>query len=209
MIIDKEVEVKIAQNNVKYYRDRLNINLKLNQILLIEVSDLHVGSSIKINCECDVCHIKKIVSYKNYNTSFNRGGLYTCANCKTNKTKETNLKRYGVDNVSKLLEVKNKISETNLKKYGVKYYTQTEDYIKKTKKTNVEKYGYEWRMMSDSEKKKYISTCLERYGVDNAAKSDIVKSIIKKGFEDKYGVRNIMELEETILKIKDTCLEKY
>lgn len=44
------------------------------------------------------------------------------------KSKETCMKKYGVENPSQSLEIKEKIKQNNLNKYGAEYYSQTKEY---------------------------------------------------------------------------------
>ncbi len=81
-------------------------------------------------------------------TYFNKGYLQFCGlNCSQNskltknKYKETCIKRYGVDNVSKLESVKLKKEETCLDNYGVKNPQQNKTIQDKTKTTCNELYG--------------------------------------------------------------------
>lgn len=57
------------------------------------------------------------------------------------KRKKTNLKKYGVDNPMKNLNVKNKLKKTNIKKYGVSNVFKSEKIKNKIKETNLKKYG--------------------------------------------------------------------
>jgi hypothetical protein len=92
------------------------------------------------------------------------------------KTKQTNLERYGVENVFQSEEIKEKIKETNLEKYGVESPIQNEEIKQKVK-----------------------STCKKRYGVDNVGKVETfrdkqVKSYyetISKNKNKKYDVYNV------------------
>jgi hypothetical protein len=78
------------------------------------------------------------------------------------RVKEGFLKKYGVDNISRLASnkqkvrntylsktkkqkenIKMKMKQTSLEKYGVEHYVKTDDYKKKVQKTNLEKYGVE------------------------------------------------------------------
>lgn len=58
------------------------------------------------------------------------------------KTKSTNIERYGVENVFQCEEIKDKIKETNLERYGVEYPAQNEIIFLKTQKSRfkIEKY---------------------------------------------------------------------
>ncbi len=55
----------------------------------------------------------------------------------------TNLQKYGVDNVAKLNTIKEKQKQTNIQKYGTKCALQNNIVKEKTKQTNIQKYGTE------------------------------------------------------------------
>ena len=57
--------------------------------------------------------------------------------------KETNIKKYGVENPLLSEEIKEKIKQTNIKKYGVEFPLQSEEIMIKMKETNMNKYGVE------------------------------------------------------------------
>lgn len=57
------------------------------------------------------------------------------------KTKKTNMLRYGVTNPAKAKVIQEKIKQTNLKKYGVTSPAKNEDIKNKQRKTLKEKYG--------------------------------------------------------------------
>lgn len=65
-----------------------------------------------------------------------------------NKAKQTLLNKYGVENISQLEYVKLKKELTCFENFGVRFPSQTESWHEKVKKTNLEKYGYEWFMSS-------------------------------------------------------------
>jgi hypothetical protein len=91
------------------------------------------------------------------------------------KYKEAFLKRWGVDNPSKLKDVKNKKEKTNRDNWGVSNPFQSELIKDKIRKTNIEKYGYYHPVMSVDIKNKIKKTNIERWGVDNYKSSQIDK----------------------------------
>lgn len=109
------------------------------------------------------------------------------------KSRKTNLERYGVDNPGKNEEIKQHIKNTNLEKYGVENVYQSQNVKDKIKKTNIERYGVEHVFQSPDFVKKSHETNLQKYGTKTYAESDIAKS-----------KQNIF-----IQKYKDTCLRKY
>ena len=89
------------------------------------------------------------------------------------KSKQTCLERYGVDNPMKITSTREKSKQTCLEKYGNEYYLSSdaflnkkEQYIKKTKQTCLERYGGENCMSNQNIKDKVKQTCLEKYGVE-------------------------------------------
>ena len=57
------------------------------------------------------------------------------------KSRETNIKKYGVDNPSKNTQIKVKKEETCLKNYGVKHPSQAEEIKTRIRETSIERYG--------------------------------------------------------------------
>jgi len=149
-----------------------------------------------------------------------------------NRSKKTNLERYGVEHASQSKEIKEKSKRTCLEKYGVENAFQNKEIQKKYKNTLLKKYGVEHNSQTKSYKKKYKDTLkikynvenisqvkefqdkkkktsLENYGVDNPMKSEVVKEKFKQTCKEKYGVENVSQVKEFKEKSKRTCLEKY
>ena len=148
-----------------------------------------------------------------------------CKNCqntdefyewRTNKTKQTNLEKYGVENVYQSKEIKNKIKNTKLKKYGDENYNNREKFnltnlnkteeeklerIEKIKKSHNSKSREEVECMI----KKSKQTKLEKYGDENYNNSEKTKQTNL----EKYGVENVRQSNIIKDKIKNTKLEKY
>jgi len=128
MILSKIVSVKVTNKNVSYYK-KLYLLMHSGDIIEVNVSDLSHGSKQKINICCDVCGDEKIMAIKDYNRITNNNSeKHFCFKCKNEKTKETNLKKYGVENVFQSDEIKDKSKKTCLKKYGIEYYQKTDEY---------------------------------------------------------------------------------
>ena len=162
-------------------------------------------------CEKLYCYYHKVNNHpvcpicgKNVNfISFNMGYHKFCSSkClsnseyRRNKIKETNLKKYSVENPFQSESIKDKIKETNLKKYGVENYSQTQEFQKKFKQTCLEKYGVESPSQSQEVQNKMKQTCLERYGVENASQSQEVQNKMKQTCLERYGVENYSQSEE-------------
>lgn len=128
------------------------------------------------NCRCD---IKKNISLE--------------------KTKKTNMDRYGVDNPAKNAEIRKKISQNN-------------DYVKireAYKKSMLEKYGVESNFQIESIKEQIKKTNREKYGVDNPNQSNDVREKLKKTNKEKYGTENYNQSEESKIRKTQKLIEKY
>ena len=68
------------------------------------------------------------------------------------KRANTNLEKYGTENVYASEQVKEKIRQTNLERYGVDYSWQSDDVKEKSKATSLAKYGTEHPQQSDAVK---------------------------------------------------------
>lgn len=58
MILTDKVKVRINNINIKYYNS-LNFNVKLNDVLEVDVNKLSNGSKYRIDVKCDKCGIIK------------------------------------------------------------------------------------------------------------------------------------------------------
>lgn len=137
---------------------------------------------------------------------------------KNDKTKYTNLKRYGVESPQSLQEIKDKIAKTNMEKYGFKapsmsqeikdkaYSTSVERYgehhtkiksIKdKIKNTNLEKYGFACSFQNEDVKKKFRDNYLLKHGVEHPMKLNIIRQRVSSSVYKKYGVYHSTQLPQ-------------
>ena len=145
---------------------------------------------------------------------------YKCSNSSEltkNKSKQTLLNHYGVDNPAKSNKIQNRIKSTNVKRYGVDRPAQNTEIKKKIfescKQTLISKYGVDSIAKADFIKEKKIKNCLEKYGVEFVTQLDSVKEKKKETCLKKYGVDHQSKNESVKRKIvesnKQTCLKKY
>ena len=103
---------------------------------------------------------------------------------------------------------KEKTKRTNLEKYGVEYPLQSKEIQEKTTASLKEHFKDEDFKKEFKEKVK--KTMLERYGVENSLQKN---SLIRKKFEEeniaKYGIPNIGGIPSSLEKIKNTNLKRY
>lgn len=187
MILNEFIEIKINTKNYKRLKELGYFFEKCGEIIYIKTIDLSKGSHQVIDVKCDVCDNERKISYKEYLRSCKIGGYYSCkGKCSTNKIKETNLQKYGVDFYSKTNESKEKYKNTNLERYGVDNYSKTSEY-----------------------KERYKSTCLDKYGVDNPSKDNILKDKRKKTMLNRHGVEYYVLSDDFRKKSELTSLKNY
>lgn len=238
MIIDEFVEVRINNSNKKHLEKEGYKNLIINEWVLILVCHLTKGSHARIWVECDECGNTKQLEYRDYLNNIKNHNFYTCSkkcahdsgkNKKTNlerhgdenynnheKTKQTLLDNFGVENVFQLEEVKEKSKKTCLDKFGVEYSLQSLEVRKKGDETKEIKYGdpnytnREQAKLTTKERhgnenynnrEQAKETCLERYGDENYTNIEKQKETVKNKSEE--------EKQERVFKMKQTKLERH
>jgi hypothetical protein len=122
-----------------------------------------------------------------------------------NKIKQSNLEKYGVENVFQLKDIQEKSKNKMIEKYGVEHNSYSEDTIKKRVETRINRSDEEkelskqklqdtWKNKSEMEVEATVNkrsiTNLEKYGVENVFQSDTHKEKSKNTMFEKYGVVN-------------------
>ena len=125
------------------------------------------------------------------------------------KTRQTNLKRYGVENPMQCNKIKEKSKQTNLERYGVENPMQLNFYKEKLKHTMLEKYGVENSQQSKEVRDKVKQTCLDRYGCTYPLQNKKIMEKTKQTNLKRYGVENPQQVKEFREKTQQTCLKKY
>jgi hypothetical protein len=127
----------------------------------------------------------------------------------TQRIKETNIDRYGVECSVHSPEFQAKSKATILKHYGVDHVFKSEEVQQKIKQSMIEKYGVEHPIYNDIIKQKMKNTCLERHGIENVLELPEYREKMKKTCLERYGVEHISQTQEFKEKCKQTCLERY
>ena len=184
------------------------------------------GKCLTPNCE------------KNFNKTFRQlkrteGYCEVCSKIKRyKKSKDTCFKKYGLEYVLQVREIKDKCNKTIKEKYNVENISQSDEIKIKKIKTCQINHGVNVSFESNEIKNKIKDSFIKKYGVDNPFKSEIIKesikntNLLKYGHENpqqnkdikqktintclqKYGYENILKLETVIEKRKQICFEKY
>jgi len=136
---------------------RIKAHFKEEGCKLLTLEDEYKNNKQKLNYVCICGNDQATISYK----EFCEG--YRCKKCKYERTKATNMRIYGVENVFQSPEIKEKIKRTMIKKYGVDHTMKLEMIVEKTKDTNRKRYNYEYRFCAPDVRAKGMKTCKERY----------------------------------------------
>lgn len=83
------------------------------------------------------------------------------------KTKQTNMQKYGAEHVFSSDTIKDKIQNTNNKKYGVNYPLQSEEIRNKSVNTCLQKYNSTTYIQSDEYKAKTLHIFKQQHDVNN------------------------------------------
>lgn len=122
-----------------------------------------------------------------------------------NKTKQTNLEKYGYEYNFQDEKTKNAIKQTNLEKYGYEFSSQSPTVKEKIRQTNLEKYGTIFH------KEKSLETLQENYGRDYTNPSQIpeIKEKKKKTYMENWGFEYATQSPKIKEKTKQTSIIKY
>jgi len=227
MFITQSVKIKINEKNIEHFK-KLNYNVKLKDIVEIPTEHLNRGSQKYVDVKCDICGFENKIRFQSYMNNYENCDIYTCRKCSNMKientklkrygdknyvnkkqTKQTNLEKYGVENVSQSDIIKEKKKETNLKNWGVENVFQSEEIKTKLTETLLEKYGVEHPLQNEELFEKSKQTCLKNNGVEYPTKSKKLLKIRNKNNLEKYGVEHYTQTDEYKVNVKETNIEKY
>ena len=180
MILTNIIEVIITEKNIRYY-SRTNSNLKEGDVVSIPTNRLSENSGFKVSIKCDYCGDVFKSEYRKYLRSIKIINTNSCKkyDCVNSKTKGSNIKKYGVENVMQLDSSKRKAKKTNLDRYGTENPNDLELVKNKIKETNLERHG-DHPMRLNRFKSKIKETNLERYGTENPNELELIETIQKE-----------------------------
>lgn len=211
MYIYNKVNVKINVSNINYF-NKLYKDIKIGEIIEVDINKLNKGSHTFIKVKCDNCEKEKELKYNQYIKNYNNGD-YLCVSC---KRKKNNVEKYGVENVFQIKEVKEKIIITNKEKYGVENISQLLEIQDKKRNTCKSKYGFEHHLQNKEILEKQKKTCLEKYGVDNISKLsninnkksiNVLNTLNKKTIQCDNNIIKVNNKENTFIINCDICGE--
>lgn len=167
MILDKTTNIKIVKSNISYYRSIGFNDIKMYDIITIDIDKLRNGCVIKVNVSCDKCGKENTIYLQKYHINKNNGGFYSCRKCSYIKRISTNRVKYGVDNVSQSKIVKDKKIVTTLSNYGVENPSQSKIVKNKKCKTSFKNYGVNHPLQNINIFEKGQKTAFKRHKYKN------------------------------------------
>jgi len=209
MIKEKEINLRINNNMLKYYSHKLDMNLSVGQIIKIKIDDLSIGSHTKITTICDNCNREKIMEYRIYYKMSNgcKDKCY-CHQCSGEKHKNSMMKKYGVEHALQVDEFKNKSKDTLFKNYGVTAPIKSKIIRDKFNKTMINRYGFKNALENKEILNSLKNKLFNEYGM-YYVETDEFKNKSKLTSIDRYGFENASQTQEFQRKKIDTCIKKY
>ena len=202
--LDQRIEVKLNKKISSYYE---NLGYDINQkIILVNITDLKHTSKITVKCCCDNNECRTIFYRKRSKIKSIYDSVF-CKECKSFSIKYTNMKKYGVENVSQLKSVQEKRKNTNKKKYGDEIFTNTEHFKNKSRKTFQKKYNVDFPFQSQEIQLKQKKTIKDKYNVDHNMQIKEVLEKRQKTWSEKYNFNHPWSSTQIKDKIKKTNLK--
>ena len=122
MLLSETVKMKWNSKNVRRYQKQGYRYTHMGDEFDVKVCDLSPYSQALIKLKCDYCGREYFTKYYTWRKCSKEGIVQTdcCSNpdCTTQKAQEALFKKYGVNNACQLSFVIEKTKQTNLEKYG-------------------------------------------------------------------------------------------
>lgn len=208
ILLSKTVILKWNHRMKNYYINKGYHLTNIGDEFEVNVSDLTDNSNVLVAVRCDYCGCTYSTQYSSYRRT-NKNGKNACRKCSSLKVKETNLEKYGVENVFQLDTIKEKSKNTIKDRYGAENVSQSETVQQKKRKRNLKKYGVTNPSMLDSVKEKVKQSNRDRFGVDYPMQLTEFQERIKQTDIKKYGVPHHVMAPDVIAKRKRTNLKRY
>lgn len=131
------------------------------------------------------------------------------------KTKDTVKQRYGVDNISQIPNVKDKKIQTCIDNFSVAYPTMSSSVLDKRRTNNIEKYGHTNVLASEYGRHRTSQTNLLRYGDTSYNRATMGEAVLSKLMDKDWMLEQHITKQQSLtqislnLNIDDTTVKKY
>lgn len=116
---------------------------------------------------------------------------------------------YGVDNVSRLDEIKARKRETSMAHYGVENPFQSKVVQEKVKATNRRIYGVDTVLVQPEIQERARAATREKYGVDYPMQSPVVRQKIQAVIMSKWGAKTPFASPKFMAKYHSDSMDRY
>lgn len=117
--------------------------------------------------------------------------------------------KYGVDNVSRLDEIKARKRETSMTHYGVENPFQAKVVQEKVKETNRRVYGVDTVLVQPEIQERARAATREKYGVDYPMQSPVVRQKIQAVIMSKWGAKTPFESPKFMARYHSDSMDRY
>jgi hypothetical protein len=94
MLLTKKIKINVVPTNFKNLKQFYD-EIKLNEVIEINVNELSNNSTIKVESSCEICGDIIKLRYRDYLRNIKRYNYYSCKKCKNLKTNITKELLYG------------------------------------------------------------------------------------------------------------------
>ena len=201
--------IKCQNNNRKVdYTDIQKEFLDRGCILLTPASE-YINNKMKLKYRCQCGEEAEIVL-----NDLRRGRL--CMLCRGERTKETCMEKYNVENTFQAEVFKERSRQTNIERLGVPYPQQSEVVRSKTEKTSLEKYGVKRAFCLPEVYQKIRKIHKEKYGVEYPLQCKEIQEKIDVIFQQNIGAKRPFLSDSFLAQMEDKyghkffgCTERY
>lgn len=209
MLLTKIVKIQITEPIIKHYSEVTGMELHVGEIIDIDPHFLNRKSEKEVEVICDYCGKKYTTQWSGYLRSRKNFPKDSCPECRSLKTKDVCMVKYGVDNPAKNDAVKAKYRKTCLEKYGVDNAMKSKCVQDKQKQTNLEKFGTTCALMNDDVREKSKHTLLEKYGHETFMGSKIGQEIVRATMRERYGVDKPFQNKDIKEKAVNSIVDRF
>lgn len=165
----------------------------------------HFNVYVQIKCQqCGKVVIKNIARTKEKYCS-----IKFLSYCRACSQRNSNIEKYGVENVFQLDNIKQKAKETCKERYGSDSYKSSNIGKDAFKQYSLNRYGVENPFQVDEVKLKSKETLLNKYGVEHPLKSKEIRKQQEQTFIDRYNVKHALQNPYFLKKAQNTMLNRF
>lgn len=167
MLLSTHATVRWNARNKKHYTDLGYYFTKMKDEFEVSVDDLTPGSVAIVHVKCDYCGSEYPIEWQTY-LAMKKRTLQNdcCKDCCEIKAREAVEKKYG-GMTEMYFSCDEKRRQTNINRYGSENVFASDAIKEKIVTTNLLRYGVEYTQQCPEIRNKTIASCREKYGVDH------------------------------------------